>query len=65
MQQTTRKSASAFLKSRRPQFPKGKGRARDRALQLCAEMIEAHVKSRSGIFEDGIFPSVPLAFGYF
>jgi len=28
-------------------------------------MIEAHVKSRSGIFEDGIFPSVPLAFGYF
>jgi hypothetical protein len=48
-----------------PQFPKGKGRARDRALQLCAEMIEAHVKSRSGIFEGGIFPSVPLAFGYF
>ena len=32
-----------------PQFPKGKGRARDRAVQLCAEMIEAHVKSRSGI----------------
>jgi len=28
-------------------------------------MIEAHVKSRSGIFEGGIFPSVPLAFGYF
>jgi hypothetical protein len=48
-----------------PQFPKRKGRARDRALQLCAEMIEAHVKSRSGIFEGGIFPSVPLAFGYF
>ena len=39
-----------------PQFPKGNGRARDRALQLCAEMIEAHVKSRSGIFEGGIFP---------
>jgi Predicted nucleotide-binding protein containing TIR-like domain len=48
-----------------PQFPKGKGRARDRALEVCAEMIEAHVKSRSGIFEGGIFPSVPLAFGYF
>jgi len=48
-----------------PQFPKGKGRARDRALQVCAEMMEAHVKSRSGIFEGGIFPSVPLAFGYF
>ncbi|HEV2805737.1 MAG TPA: TIR domain-containing protein [Chthoniobacterales bacterium] len=48
-----------------PQFPKRKGRAQDQALEGCAEMIETHVKSRSGIFEGGIFPSVPLAFGYF
>ena len=34
-----------------PQFPKEKGRAQNRALQACADMIEAHVKSRSGIFE--------------
>ena len=48
-----------------PQFPKRKGRAQDQALKQCAEMIKAHVKSRGGIFEGGIFPSVPLAFGYF
>jgi predicted nucleotide-binding protein len=48
-----------------PHFPKRKGRAQDQALELCADIIEAHVKSRRGIFEGGIFPSVPLAFGYF
>jgi hypothetical protein len=48
-----------------PQFPKRQGHAQDRALKLCAEIIKAHVKSRKGIFEGGIFPSVPLAFGYF
>ena len=48
-----------------PQFPSRKGRARTEAVQQCGDMIRKHVESQSGIFSGGIFPSVPLAFGYF
>lgn len=48
-----------------PQFPRRKGKAQDKAIAECAEKIKAHIDSRSGIFEGGLFPAVPLAFGYF
>ncbi len=48
-----------------PQFPKRKGRARTEAVEQCADMIRKHTESQKGIFTGGIFPSVPLAFGYF
>jgi hypothetical protein len=34
-------------------------------VQQCGDMIRKHIESQSGIFIGGIFPSVPLAFGYF
>lgn len=48
-----------------PDFPKRKGTAQDAALAECATKIKAHIDSRAGIFEGGLFPAVPLAFGYF
>jgi len=48
-----------------PQFPKRKGKAQDEIIIECAAKIKTQIDSRSGIFEGGIFPSVPIAFGYF
>jgi hypothetical protein len=48
-----------------PQFPKRNGAEKQRVLKECAETIRDHVRGRGGIFDGGIFPSVPLAFGYF
>jgi hypothetical protein len=48
-----------------PHFPRGKGTEQDDAINKCASVIKLHVESKSGIFDGGIFPAVPLAFGYY
>jgi hypothetical protein len=48
-----------------PKFPRRKGKAQDNAISVCAAKIKEHIDNRTGIFEGGLFPAVPLAFGYF
>lgn len=34
-------------------------------IAACCQTIVAHIQSRVGLFDGGIYPSIPLAYGYF
>ncbi|MDX1912596.1 MAG: STING domain-containing protein [Saprospiraceae bacterium] len=37
----------------------------EQQIQACCQTIIAHIQSRNGLFDGGIYPSIPLAYGYF
>lgn len=48
-----------------PEFSETDGPALEAEIQQRCEEIINQIRSRTGIFDGGLFPSVPLAYGYF
>lgn len=48
-----------------PTFSKENGAKQNRTVDQICDQVKKEIRERSGIFDGGIFPSVPLAYGYF
>ncbi len=48
-----------------PEFTEETAPDLDQQIQICCQTIISSIQSRVGLFDGGIYPSIPLAYGYF